>query len=152
MTATIRPLVVLWLAANGFLCPGARAEAPPLQPESGYAAATARAKRDGRLVFVMFKQKDCPHCEKFTAKVLDAPEFREFARDHLALVIYDLDRSGSLSKAEQSHYNRLFDALKVKSTPTIGVFAPDGDRILRTQGYAGTPASRIVAQLRAKLP
>lgn len=120
---------------------------------SSLAAAQARAKKDGRLVFLLFKSADCKHCRKFNEQVLATAVFQDFARDHLSLMIYDVDAYAALPEAEQKLALSLEEKYNVEQMPAIVVYAPDGKtELLRTQGYRGTPAEKIVEQLRAKLP
>ena len=118
-----------------------------------FATAQARAKSDGRLLFLLFKSADCKQCRKFQKDVLDAAIFQTFARDHLSLMIYDVDAYAALPQAEQALALSLEEKYGVEQMPAIIVYAPDGTtELLRTQGYRGTPAPTIVAQLKAKLP
>ena len=43
------------------------------------------------LLFVMFEADDCKHCKRFYEKVLNTAVFRSFAKDHLAMLIYNFD-------------------------------------------------------------
>ena len=41
------------------------------------AAAQAKAKKENRLLFLMFKSADCKHCRKFTEQVLNTDVFQQ---------------------------------------------------------------------------
>jgi thioredoxin-related protein len=130
--------------------PAAQAQ---LTSATSLAAAQSRAKKEGRLVFLMFKSADCKHCRKFTEQVLSTEVFQTFARDHLSVMIYDVDAYAALPAAEQKLAQSLEEKYNVEQMPAIVVYAPDGKtELLRTQGYRGTPAAKIVEQLRSKLP
>jgi len=113
--------------------------------------AAALAKEDGRLVMVEIKAWHCGHCRSFEAKVLRSEEFRAFASESLHLVRYDIARRSELSEVQRKELDTLMKAHTVKLTPTILVFSPKGDILLRTEGYEGSPATRIVEHLRGLL-
>jgi thioredoxin-related protein len=123
-----------------------------LESASTFAQAQARAKKEKRLLFLMFKSIDCKHCQKFSEQVLATETFQTFARDHLSLMIYQVDAYAALPESEQKLALAMEEKYGVEQMPAIVVFSPDGRELLRTQGYRGTPAETIVAQLRAKLP
>ncbi|MCB1087906.1 MAG: thioredoxin family protein [Verrucomicrobiae bacterium] len=116
------------------------------------AAAQAKAKKENRLLFLMFKSADCKHCRKFTEQVLNTDVFRQFAADHLSMMIYDVDTYDDLPESERNLALSLEEKYSVDQMPAIVVFATDGvTELLRTQGYRGTPAETIVEQLKTKL-
>lgn len=125
---------------------------PSLKLERSYASARAKAKADGRLLFVMFEADDCKHCKKFYDKVLNTAEFRNFAKDHLAMVIYNFDTLDNLPGSEQKVADQFVLNFDIEITPTMLVFGPDGKNIVKTKGYRGTSAGKIVAQLKSSLP
>lgn len=139
-------LCLLLLFATAAVLRADLASAPSL------AEARALAKREGRLVFLLFKSADCKHCRQFAREVLATEEFQAFARDHLAPMVYDVDAYDALPASERQLALSLEEKYGVEQMPAIVVFAPDGTReLLRTQGYRGTPAATIVAQLRSFL-
>jgi thioredoxin-related protein len=131
---------------------GALAQSPRLAKEATFAAAQARAAKENKLVFLEFVMTNCSHCKKFKEQVLDTKVFREFAAQHLAFIQYDILELDSLPEAERKVEAELEKKHKVERTPTIVVLSPKGKVLLRTEGYAGTPAEKIVANLRSLLP
>ena len=125
---------------------------PALKVERSYASARAKAKSDGRLLFIMFEADDCKHCKKFYDKVLNTAVFRNFAKDHLTMVIYNFDTLDNLPDSEQKVADQFVLNFDIEITPTMLVFGPDGKNIVKTKGYRGTSADKIVAQLRSSLP
>lgn len=123
-----------------------------LASESSFATAQARAKSEGRLLFLMFKSSDCRHCRKFEEKVFTTEIFEDFARDHLSLMIYDVDAYAALPEAERQLALSLEEKYDVDKMPAIVVYASDGKELLKTQGYRGTEAEKIVTQLKSFLP
>ena len=74
------------------------------------------------------------------------------ARQHLSLMVYDVDAYAALSEDERELALSLEEKYDVDKMPAIVVYAPDGKELLRTQGYRGTEAEKIVAQLKTMLP
>jgi thioredoxin-related protein len=137
------------LALTLCLVPVAQAE---LSSAKSFAAAKAKAKSEKRLLFLMFTSVDCRHCRKFNDKVLSTPVFQSFAKDHLSVMSYDVDAYAGLPDAEHQLALSLEEKYGVEKMPAIVVYSPDGKELLRTQGYRGTEAEKIVAQLRSFLP
>ena len=139
------------LLALAMLSPTVRAEVN-LKSASSFTAAQAKAKSEKRLLFLMFTSEDCRHCKKFNGTVLDSAVFQAFARDHLAPMVYDVDAYAGIPKAERDFALAMEEKYGVEKLPAIVIFDPDGKELLRTQGYRGTPADKIVAQLKTFLP
>lgn len=138
------------LVAFFLFIPGvARSE---LKSAASFSAAQAKAKSEQRLLFLMFKSVDCRHCRKFSDKVLSTEVFQQFASDHLSLMIYDVDAYAALPEAERQLALSLEQKYDVDQMPAIVVYSPDGAELLKTQGYRGTEAEKIVAQLKTLLP
>jgi thioredoxin-related protein len=144
---TLLSLIVFLLAASD-----APAQTPKLAKEATFAAAQARASKEGRMVFLEFVLTNCSHCKSFKEQVLDSKVFREFAARHLAFVQYDILALDSLPEAQRKVEAELEKKYKVERTPTIVVLSPKGKVLLRTEGYGGTPAEKIVANLKSLLP
>jgi len=146
-------LLTAAVLSAAFLVPELSAQSvPALKLERSYANARAKAKSDGRLLFVMFEANDCKHCKKFYDKVLNTAAFRNFAKDHLAMVIYNFDTLDNLPDSEQKAADQFVLNFDIEITPTMLVFGPDGKNIVKTKGYRGTSADKIVAQLESSLP
>ena len=145
------PWCAIALLVLVMLSPNVRADVN-LKSASSFAAAQAKAKSEKRLLFLMFTSEDCRHCRKFNSTVLDAAVFQDFARDHLAPMIYDVDAYAGIPKAEREFALSMEEKYGVEKLPAIVVFDPSGKELLRTQGYRGTAADKIVAQLKTFLP
>ncbi len=149
MKTPVLPFLALVLITLSPGLPTARAE---LGSAPSFAAAQAKAKSEKRLLFLMFKSSDCKHCRQFSEKVLETPVFQAFARDHLSLMVYDVDAYAALPESERTLALAMEEKYGVEEMPAMVVFSPAGKELLRTQGYRGTEAEKIVAQLRTFLP
>jgi len=122
-------------------------DAIPLETVPTLEEALALSQQDGKHVFLLIKARNCDHCRRFEKMVLRSSDFRNYSAGNLHLVIYDhLDRGG-LSDKQSAELKTLMRKHKVRFTPTILVFSTDGEQLLRTEGYGGTPGAQIVSQL-----
>lgn len=93
----------------------------------------------------------CPHCHAFKKNVLSNAEFISYANEKLIVVIHDYDILDKLPADEKKARNDLMTKLKVENFPTILLIDKTGIILLRTSGYGGTPAGKIIASLKAAL-
>ena len=142
---------ILFILLASAFCLSNTALAEPSSAPS-FAAAQAKAKSEKRLLFLMFKSADCRHCRKFQEQVFSTQVFGDFAREHLSVMVYDVDAYAALPEAERQVALKLEERYEVEKMPAIVVYAPDGRELLKTQGYRGTEAETIVAQLQSLLP
>jgi thioredoxin-related protein len=147
----LRSLIPLLLLAWAVSAPAQEKPAVELVTESTFDAASARAKKEGRLVFLQFVSGICPHCKKFREQVFESAVFREFAAKHLVILTYDIDAMESFPEAEQKVERILENKFNVGRTPTIVILSTEGTQLLRTEGYGGTPAEKVVGSLKGLL-
>ncbi|HHB51444.1 MAG TPA: thioredoxin family protein [Saprospiraceae bacterium] len=99
------------------------------------------AKQENKHVFLFFTGSDwCPPCKKLHHDVLETPEFEQFAKDNLVLVLMDFPRKpeNKLS-AEQTKYNKSMSRkFAVRGFPTAVILDKDGKEINRWVGYRPT--------------
>jgi thioredoxin-related protein len=137
----------LCFALSLLLASLAQGALPPLPAAATLAEAQSKAKSEQKLLMVVFKSFYCSHCKEFAEKVLDQPVFRTFAEEHLVMMIYDIAKPEEMPESERAVERSLEDKHQVTSTPTILVFDPAGKQLLRTEGYAGSTAEKVVANL-----
>ena len=115
--------------------------------EGTVAEAMEKANADDHPVFLEFMVRGCQHCERFRRNVLQSDAFAAYAKDHLHVVIYNITRQQDTPE-QTAELKALMKAHRVQYTPTIVILSPEGKRLLRTEGYKGTPAEAIVANLK----
>ena len=122
-----------------------------IEPVPTMAKALALAGEDGRLVFLMVKASTCLVCQKFDQDVVQSAEFRAFADEKLHLVVYDIfgqdEVADHLAEERKTELEEIMDKHEIVVTPTVVVLSADGRVLLRTEGYEGAPASRVVNHL-----
>ena len=92
-------LLLCWLALQGMA-------AEDLTWQTDLPAAQAQAKKEGKKIVMDFTGSDwCPWCIKLHKEVFSTPEFTEYAKKNLVLVIVDFPRSKEQS-AELKKANR----------------------------------------------
>lgn len=118
-----------------------------LPTEETHAKAMVRAAAEKRLVVTIFASSASPHCNAFQKGVLTTPEFRAFAKDKVVLVVFDITTYGARTSFECDMIEALKERYRVEGTPHITVESPSEKILLDTEGYAGTPTAKIVADL-----
>ena len=111
--------------------------------------AIALAEKNNRQVLLEIHQTGCSHCQLFQKKVLESNAFQEYAKKHLYLVFYDIKKKQELTEKQSAELTELMRDHHVQFTPTIIVFSPSGEKLLRTQGYKGTPTEAVIANLKS---
>jgi len=107
--------------------------------------AEAQAKAENKLVLMDFTGSDwCPWCIKLDNEILSKPEFADYAKTNLVLVLVDFpahkQQSDDLKKANaalETKYN-------VEGFPTLIALKPDGTVVWTQVGYLeGGPKALI---------
>lgn len=101
-----------------------------------FAAAQAQAQAENKPIVLDFTGSDwCGWCITMRRRVLDTPEFYDYARDKFVLVEVDLPRNtAGMSAAQLRQNNELKERYKVNTFPTVLVVNAQG-RIIG--GFAG---------------
>ncbi len=119
---------------------------------SDLAAAQARARTTGKLIFIDFTGSDwCPPCMALHDNVLTQSEFLDYAVENLELVEIDFPRNKTIDKAVELGNRNLAEKYKVKSFPTVIVMNATGKILHRDEGYGRKNAKAFTADLRAAL-
>ena len=119
---------------------------------SDLAAAQARAKMSGKLVFIDFTGSDwCPPCIALHDNVLTQPEFLDYADQNLELVEIDFPRNKPIKKTVELANRNLAEKYKVQSFPTLIVMDAAGKILHRDEGYGRQNAKAFTADLKAAL-
>ena len=119
---------------------------------SDLAAAQARAKTSGKLVFIDFTGSDwCPPCMALHDNVLTQPEFLDYADKNLELVEINFPRNKPLNVSVELANKSLAEKYKVQSFPTLIVMDAAGKILNRHEGYGRKNAKAFTAYLKATL-
>ena len=119
---------------------------------SDLAAAQARAKTSGKLVFIDFTGSDwCPPCIALHDNVLTQPEFLDYADKNLELVEIDFPRNKPLNVPVELANKTLAGIYNVQSFPTLIVMDATGKILHRHEGYGRKNAKAFTADLKASL-
>jgi thioredoxin-related protein len=147
----IRQLSSLFLAGVCSL-PALRAETSVNLLETDWHEARQQAEAGGRHLYVAFLGEGWSMAsDRFQATILQSPEWKAFAGDHLVYCPVLARRKPKLSKDETARLQALVIHFDVKAYPTLILLAPDGNEILR-HGYREDSAGDYVALLEAILP
>ena len=115
-------------------------------------AALARAKREGKHVFLDFTGSDwCAPCKSLHRNVLTRKQFMDFAKDNLVLVVLDFPKHKQQSFSLKRKNEALSKKYEVGGFPTVIVLNADGEIVHRESGYSGEGAAAFLAKLTVKL-
>ncbi len=110
--------------------------------------ALEQAKTEKKLVLLNFTGSDwCPWCIKFDKEVFSTPEFAQYAKDHLVLVMVDFPRRKELSAQLQDANKALQKKYAVDGFPTYVVLSAEGQEVGRQVGYAPGGPKAFVEKL-----
>lgn len=149
-TKTMKHILIAALFAFASI-PSMFADSPPpaLEVLTDLDAAKEQSKETGKPVFIEFMSSACPYCQAFKKNVLSDPAFIAYANEQLIVVIHDIKELPKLPKEESKTRKDLMEKLKVDGFPTILLIDKSGKILLRSEGYSGTPAEKIIASLKA---
>ena len=100
----------------------------------------------------MFTGSDwCPHCKTLEENVLFTETFREWADDHVVLLMIDLPQAG-ISQAVRSERSQVCIKYGVRTFPSVLVIGPDGSKLASQTGYAGQSAAAWIGAIAEKMP
>ena len=94
-----------------------------------YNTAFAEAKKDGKVVMILFTGSDwCPPCKMLHKFVLDKKEFIDFSNDNLHFVLVDINRAfAPKAKDFSAQQIALMEKYKVDGVPTIVLINPKNE-------------------------
>jgi len=117
-----------------------------------FEAAKALAAKEKKLIYLDFTGSDwCPPCKALHKNVLVKPEFLDYAKENLVLVVVDFPRKRKLEPELAKSNKALAKKFGVRGYPTIVIIDADGKELHRHVGYGGQKASAYVAGLKDKL-
>jgi thioredoxin-related protein len=126
-------LLLCWLALQGMA-------AEDLTWQTDLPAAQAQAKKEGKKIVMDFTGSDwCPWCIKLHKEVFSTPEFTEYAKKNLVLVIVDFPRSKEQSAELKKANQALQVKYKIEGYPTVIVLNSDGKKVGELGYEAGGP-------------
>jgi thioredoxin-related protein len=110
--------------------------------------ALEQAKAENKIVLLDFTGSDwCVWCIKFEDDVLSKPEFANYAKTNLVMVMLDFPNAKKQSDSVKKTNNDLQDKFKVEGFPTYVALSPDGKEIGRQVGYLSGGPQAFIAEL-----
>lgn len=103
--------------------------------ESDFKKASARAKAEGKYMLIDFSGSDwCGWCIKLDKEVFSQQVFKDYAKDHLVLLLVDWPQRTPDSKEVQARSRPLMEKFGIDSFPTVILLDPNGEPVDKT-GY-----------------
>ena len=119
---------------------------------SDLAAAQARAKTSGKLVFIDFTGSDwCPPCIVLHEKVLSTKPFLNYAKEHFVLVTVDFPHNKIQPDNLALANHILAHEFRVDSFPTVIILNANGTEVHRVNGYNGASSADYLKALKMNL-
>lgn len=113
--------------------------------QTDFEIASATAKAEGKHLLIDFSGSDwCGWCIKLEKEVFSKNAFKNYAKDHLVLVLADFPRNKSnQSEKLQKQNQALSEKYNVGGFPTVFILSPDGNLIAKTGYQAGGPEAYV---------
>jgi len=113
--------------------------------ETDFAKASAKAKAEGKHLLVDFSGSDwCGWCVKLDKEVFSKKAFKEYAQEHLVLVLIDFPRDTSKQSEKLQKKNKeLSEQYKVSGFPTIFILNSEGKLLDKTGYQPGGPEAYV---------
>ena len=118
---------------------------------TNFAKAQADAKSAHKLLLINFSGSDwCGWCKRLEAEVFSKPEFEQYAKDNLVLLLADFPRRTSLSNEVRKQNYELAERFQVEGFPTIVILNGEGKQVGQLGYMPGGPGA-FIGELK-KLP
>jgi thioredoxin-related protein len=141
MKTTTSALILAAISLSLFPFAGAFAqEQASLSTTTDYTAAVKKAKNEDKTLFVALVMKGCGYCERMKKNVFQDPEFIQFANQKLVTVMYDYQQGGEIRDQMKS----IMEKHGLKSFPSVLLFDANGEVLLKSSGYNGSPAGKVI--------
>ncbi len=119
--------------------------------ETDFAKASELAKKEGKHMLLDFSGSDwCGWCVKLEKEVFKKSEFKDYAKQHLVLVLLDFPRSKPQSKKLKEQNKELAQKYEIKGYPSVILLSPEGELVGKT-GYQPGGPEKYVEHLKAML-
>ncbi|AAC07553.1 thioredoxin family protein [Aquifex aeolicus] len=95
------------------------------------------AKKEGKYLFIMFEQEECPFCDKMKRVTFQDPRVREYFTKHFYMVRIDIKGSNPVVYFDGTEMTEkeLAHKFRVRATPHFVFFDHEGKKILSIPGY-----------------
>ena len=118
---------------------------------TNFEKAQADAKSGHKLLLINFSGSDwCGWCKRLEAEVFSKPEFEQYAKDNLVLMMADFPRQKPLSNEIRQQNYGLAERFQIEGFPTIVVLNGEG-KLVGQLGYVPGGPEAFIGELK-KLP
>jgi protein disulfide-isomerase len=85
-----------------------------------FSAAKKKAKAENKPLLLLFTGSDwCPYCIQWEKEAFSKPEFQEYAKKNLVLVLVDFPEKKKLPKSQLRANEALQEKFKIEEYPTV---------------------------------
>jgi len=116
--------------------------------ETDYGKALERAKAEKKYVLIDFSGVNwCRWCVRLDKEVFSQPAFKDYAKEHLVLLLVDWPQSGPDVAKIRKKNEPLLKKFGVRGFPTVVILDPEGNAVAR-MGYQPGGADAYVESLK----
>jgi thioredoxin-related protein len=113
-----------------------------------FSAARKKAAKENKRIMMLFTGSDwCPICKKWKKEVFDQPQFLDYSRTNLVLVLVDFPDQRPLPRAQQRANDALRDKWKAGEFPEVILLDPAGKKEVGRIRYDLGGIPRVIALL-----
>ncbi|WP_213357451.1 disulfide reductase DsbH [Chlamydiifrater phoenicopteri] len=113
--------------------------------------ATEASQRDRKPICLFFTGSDwCIWCIRMEKQIMSTPEFANFSRKHLHMVLVDFPQSTPLDESTKQQNRLLKQKYNVNGFPEL-VFIDSEGKVLSRQGYEQGGARPYISKLKREL-
>ena len=118
---------------------------------TNFQKAQADAKSAHKLLLINFSGSDwCGWCKRLEAEVFSKPQFEQYAKDNLVLMLADFPRFKPLSDEVRKQNYQLAERFQIEGFPTIVILNGEGKQV-GVLGYTPGGPEAFIGELK-KLP
>lgn len=113
------------------------------------------AAKEHRPILMSFAGSDwCKPCIKLTREVFETPEFQDYAKDHLVLLLLDFPRlkKNALPKEQVKHNEKMAEKYNHDGSFPLVVLVDAEGKVIDKTGYQAGGPDNFIAYLNKTLP
>ena len=109
-----------------------------------FSAAKKKAKEENKPMLMLFTGSDwCPYCIQWEKEAFSKPEFQEYAKKNLVLLLVDFPEKKKLPKTQLRANEALQDRFKIEEYPTVVMLDSNAKKLGKFNYTEGGPKALL---------
>jgi thioredoxin-related protein len=109
-----------------------------------FSAAKKKAKEENKPLLMLFTGSDwCPYCIQWEKEAFSKPEFQDYAKKNLVLLLVDFPEKKKLPKAQLRANEALQDKFKIEEYPTVVILDSNAKKLGKFNYTEGGPKALL---------